>query len=65
MLDLEEIYKEVDKLNIEEVMSIMKSLINIKTVVPPGNNYQEYVDVISPLHNCKWHLMHDCWYVFL
>jgi len=48
MLDLEEIYKEVDKLNIEEVMSIIKSLINIKTIVPPGDNYQDYVDVISP-----------------
>lgn len=48
MIDIEEIYKEVDKLNIEEVMSIIKRLINIKTVVPPGDNYQEYVDVISP-----------------
>lgn len=48
MIDIEEIYNEVDNLNIEEVMSIIKSLINIKTIVPPGDNYQEYVDVISP-----------------
>lgn len=48
MLELEQIYKEVDALKIDKIMDLMHKLIGIPTVVPPGNNYREYVDVITP-----------------
>lgn len=47
-MNLEEVYQEVEKLDPEKFMSILKKLIGIKTVVPPANNYREYVDAISP-----------------
>ncbi len=48
MENIEEILEEVDNLDPEKVMEIMKVLINIDTSVPPCNTYQEYVDAISP-----------------
>ncbi|MFX0069820.1 MAG: M20 family metallopeptidase [Candidatus Hermodarchaeota archaeon] len=48
MLNLNEIFKVVDKLDSEEIMDIMKSLICINTSVPPANTYREYVDAIKP-----------------
>ena len=48
MIDFEEIYKEVDSLDSDKIMEVMKTLINIDTTVPPANTYREYVDAISP-----------------
>lgn len=48
MLNLDEIFNIIDKLDREEVMSLMKPLISIDTSIPPANTYREYVDTISP-----------------
>ena len=48
MINLDEIYEEVDSLDSDKIMEIMKTLINIDTTVPPANTYREYVDAISP-----------------
>ncbi len=48
MVDFNRIFEEVDNLDRERVMEIMRTLININTTVPPGNSYREYVDAISP-----------------
>ncbi len=48
MNELERIYQEVDNLDSAKIMALMKSLIGVQTVVPPGDNYREYVDVIIP-----------------
>ena len=48
MVDLEKIYEEVEKLEAEHFMEIMRKLIGIDTSIPPGNTYREYVDAISP-----------------
>jgi len=48
MINLDEIYKEVDSLDSDKIMEVMKTLINIDTTVPPANTYREYVDAISP-----------------
>ena len=45
---LKTIYKAVEEISHEEVMDLMKILIDIDTTVPPGNTYREYVDTISP-----------------
>ncbi|MHA1688984.1 MAG: M20 family metallopeptidase [Promethearchaeota archaeon] len=47
-MNFEKIFKEVDELKKEDIMKIMKELIGVPTVVPPGDNYQEYVNTISP-----------------
>jgi len=47
MIDLDEIYKEVDSLDSSHIMNVMKTLININTTIPPANTYREYVDAIS------------------
>ncbi len=48
MVDLKKIFEEVDNLDTDKVMDLMRLLININTVVPPGKSYREYVDAISP-----------------
>jgi len=48
MINLEEIYEEVDRLDSDTIMEVMRTLINIDTTVPPANTYREYVDAISP-----------------
>ena len=48
MVDLNKIYEEVDNLDKERIMDLMRSLICIDTSVPPGNSYRMYVDTISP-----------------
>lgn len=45
---LDKVYQEVDNLDREQVMEVMKTLVNIDTSTPPGNTYREYVDAISP-----------------
>ncbi|MFW9906913.1 MAG: M20 family metallopeptidase, partial [Candidatus Thorarchaeota archaeon] len=44
----EQILKEVDNLDRENIMELLRKLISIDTTVPPGNSYREYVDSISP-----------------
>ncbi|MFX1323926.1 MAG: M20 family metallopeptidase [Promethearchaeota archaeon] len=51
MIDLEQIFAEVDDLDKDKIMEILNSLIKIDTTVPPGNTYREYVDAISPFFN--------------
>ena len=48
MINLDGIYEEVDSLDSDKIMEVMKTLINIDTTVPPANTYREYVDAISP-----------------
>ena len=48
MLNLNEIYNEVDSLDSDKIMDLMRTVIRIDTTVPPGNTYREYVDAISP-----------------
>lgn len=48
MVNLKQIFEEVDNLEKERIMVIIKTLININTTVPPGNSYREYVDALSP-----------------
>jgi len=48
MVDLEQIYAEVDQLDKKKIMEIIKTLIKVDTSVPPANTYRDYVDVISP-----------------
>ncbi|MFX0040039.1 MAG: M20 family metallopeptidase [Promethearchaeota archaeon] len=48
MTDINQILDEVDGLEEEKIMEIMKTLINIDTTVPPGNSYRKYVNAISP-----------------
>lgn len=47
-MNLEQIYKVVDNLDREKVMSVMRTFINIDTTVPPGNAYRQYVDALTP-----------------
>ncbi len=41
MVDLNKIYEEVDNLDKERIMDLMRSLISIDTSVPPGNSYRK------------------------
>jgi succinyl-diaminopimelate desuccinylase len=51
LIDLEQIFKEIDTLDKEKIVEILSSLIRIDTTVPPGNSYRDYVDEISPFFN--------------
>lgn len=48
MIDKKQIYRIVDNLSAEHIMSVMETLINIDTTVPPANTYREYVNAIKP-----------------
>ncbi|MFX0069821.1 MAG: M20 family metallopeptidase [Candidatus Hermodarchaeota archaeon] len=48
MVELEKIYQEVENLDPEAFMEVLKKIIGVNTSVPPANTYREYVDVISP-----------------
>jgi succinyl-diaminopimelate desuccinylase len=48
MVELQQIYDEVDNLDSETILKVLNDLISIKTVVPPADNYREYVDMIKP-----------------
>lgn len=45
---MEQIIKEVESLDAEKLMSIIRTLISVDTTNPPGNTYREYIDIISP-----------------
>ncbi|MFX0152996.1 MAG: M20 family metallopeptidase [Candidatus Hodarchaeota archaeon] len=47
-MNFDKIYEEVDNLESEYIMEIMKKLIGVDTTVPPGNTYREYIEIISP-----------------
>jgi succinyl-diaminopimelate desuccinylase len=51
LIDLEQIFKEIDTLDKEKIVEILSSLIRIDTTVPPGNSYRDYVGEISPFFN--------------
>jgi len=49
MLDtLKEVFNEIDNLDREKVMELMRKVINIDTSVPPGDKYREFLDIIKP-----------------
>ena len=48
MVNLNEIYEEVDNLDTDKIMDLMRTVIKIDTTVPPGNSYREYIDAITP-----------------
>lgn len=48
MENLNDVFSEVDGLDDEKIMDIIRTLININTTVPPANTYRQYVDAISP-----------------
>jgi len=48
MVNLEQIYTEVDKLDKKKIMKILRALIKVQTIVPPANNYREYIDLLIP-----------------
>lgn len=48
MIDLNQIFTEVDNIDRDKVLEMFQDLINIDTTNPPGNTYRNYVDVISP-----------------
>jgi succinyl-diaminopimelate desuccinylase len=48
MIDYEKISVEVDNLDDNIIMDIMKKLIGVNTTVPPANTYKDYVETISP-----------------
>jgi len=50
MVNIEQVFKEVDNLEKEHVMEIMRALVGVNTSNPPGNAYREFVDVISPYY---------------
>lgn len=51
MEELEKVFSEVEGLERERIMEVMRALINIDTTVPPGKNYRKYVDTLSPYFN--------------
>jgi succinyl-diaminopimelate desuccinylase len=48
MIDKKEIFQVVDNLDPNHIMSVMKTLINIDTTVPPANTYREYINALKP-----------------
>ena len=48
MENIEEIFKEVDNIDSEKIMDLMRTVININTTLPPGKNYREFVDAVKP-----------------
>jgi succinyl-diaminopimelate desuccinylase len=48
LTQIEQILKEVDNLDREKIMELLRKLVSINTTVPPANTYREYVDAISP-----------------
>lgn len=48
MINLNEIYEEVDNLDTDKIMDLMRTVININTTIPPGKNYPEFVKAVKP-----------------
>lgn len=45
---IQEIFEEINNLDEERIMQIMRKLIEIDTSVPPGKSYREYIDALYP-----------------
>ncbi|MFX0030123.1 MAG: M20 family metallopeptidase [Candidatus Hermodarchaeota archaeon] len=48
MINIDQMYNEVEELDKDRIIEMFKSLISINTTTPPGNTYRNYVDAISP-----------------
>ncbi|MFX1570360.1 MAG: M20 family metallopeptidase [Promethearchaeota archaeon] len=48
LVDFNRIFEEVETIDRESIMELMRTLINIDTTVPPGNSYRKYIDTILP-----------------
>jgi len=48
LIDLNQVFNEVEKIDRNKIMEMFRSLIGINTTTPPGNTYRQYVDTISP-----------------
>ncbi|MFX0134801.1 MAG: M20 family metallopeptidase [Candidatus Hodarchaeota archaeon] len=47
-MEIDKIFEEVDKIEDAKVISLMNELISINTSVPPGKNYDIFVDTLVP-----------------
>jgi succinyl-diaminopimelate desuccinylase len=47
-VSVEELFKAVEK-KANRVAKLLSDLIQVPTVVPPGNNYEEFVDLVEPI----------------
>ncbi len=47
-MENDKIFEEVDKIDEKRIVSIMNELISINTSVPPGKNYEIFVDTLVP-----------------
>ena len=47
-MEIDKIFEEVDKIEDAKVISLMNELISIDTSVPPGKNYDKFVDTLVP-----------------
>jgi succinyl-diaminopimelate desuccinylase len=48
MINLKNLFEEVDKIENQKIMGLITTLCSIDTTVPPGNSYRKYIDAISP-----------------
>jgi succinyl-diaminopimelate desuccinylase len=44
----QQVKKEVDTLEEEKIMDLMKKVISVDTTIPPGKNYEKLVDLLEP-----------------
>ena len=47
-MENDKIFEEVDKIDEKRIVSIMNELISINTSVPPGKNYDKFVNTLVP-----------------
>ncbi|NVM01178.1 MAG: ArgE/DapE family deacylase [Candidatus Helarchaeota archaeon] len=47
-MEISNIFEEVDKIDESRIGSLMNELISIDTSVPPGKNYEIFVDTVGP-----------------
>ncbi|MFX0132922.1 MAG: M20 family metallopeptidase, partial [Candidatus Hodarchaeota archaeon] len=47
-MEINKIFEEVDKIDESRIGSLMNELISIDTSVPPGRNYEIFVDTVGP-----------------
>ncbi|TFF63784.1 MAG: M20 family peptidase [Promethearchaeota archaeon] len=46
-----EIDEEVESLDEQEIMDLMKKVIAVNTIIPPGKNYDKLVEILEPYFN--------------
>lgn len=47
-MEREKVFEVVENISSDTVMELMKKVIGINTVIPPGKNYPEFIEMISP-----------------